>query len=95
MKVHAQIVVTINPDNDVSATIRIHDGDAPTFDEGKPICDNTVSSHFRSAPYPHFVKGPNSFEVAAVAATAEYFAAVVALNPEPANEFETRRGDIQ
>ena len=42
MKVRAQIVVTIKPDNDVSAAIWIHDGNAPTFDEGTPISDNAV-----------------------------------------------------
>ena len=81
MKPHAQIVVTIDSDNDVAATIRIHDGNAPTFDEGKPISDNSISSHFRSTHYPHFSKAPHRFEVAAVATAAKYLAEVVASNP--------------
>lgn len=81
MKTHTQIVVTIKSDNDVSVTIRTHDGNAPTFDEGDPVADNTISSRRRDTCHPHFSKGPYSFEVAAVATAAKFLAEVVASNP--------------
>lgn len=93
MKTHAQIVVTIDSDNDVSATVRIHDGDAPTFDEGKPISDNTISSHYRSTRY--FAKAPHRLEVVAIATVAEYLAEVVASQPTRARrnlEYGNQKG---
>lgn len=81
MKPHAQIVVTINSDNDVSVTIRTHDGNAPTFDEGEPIADNTISSHRRDTYHPQFSKPPHDFEVAAVDTAAKYLAEAVASSP--------------
>lgn len=81
MKTHTQIVVTIDSDNDVSVTIRTHNGNAPTFDEGEPVADNTISSHRRDTYHPQFSKSPHGFEVVAVATAAEYLAEAVASNP--------------
>lgn len=95
MSLYTQIVVTIDSDNDVSATVRIHDGDTPTFDERKPISDNTVRSHFRNTHYPHFSKAPHRLEVVAIATAAEYLAEVVASQPTRARrnlEYGNQKG---
>lgn len=81
MKTHAQVIVTIDSSNHVSAKIWIRDGDAPTFDDGKLISDNFVRPECGYPRHPHFEKGPNAYEFRAVTAAAQYLAEVVASQP--------------